>query len=116
MKKILFVLLMAPGLALAAEQLPDTAPPDDDAPQTRDQVRAQPLNGSELEAMYLESPRELDTSEERRGLNAARPDINYLEEEQQEMRQRQAENVRPPALRDNTPPPPPPTLIPIREL
>lgn len=116
MKKILFVLLMAPGLALAAEQLPDSAPPDDDAPQTRDQVRAQPLNGSELEAMYLESPRELDTSDESRGMNAVSPDTRYLEDEQQEMRQRQAENVRPPPLRDDAPPPPPPTLIPIREL
>jgi len=116
MKKIMIALLMAPSLTVVAEQLPDSAPPDDDAPQTREQVPAMPLDGNELDAMYLESPRELDTSEERRGLNAARPDINYLEEEQQEMRQRQAENVRPPALRDDTPPPPPPTLIPIRQL
>lgn len=116
MKKIMIALLMAPGLAVAAEQLPDSAPPDDDAPQTRDQVRAQPLDGSELEAMYLESPRELDTSDESRGMNAVSPDTRYLEDEQQEMRQRQAENVRPPPLRDDAPPPPPPTLIPIREL
>jgi len=116
MKKIMIALLMAPGLAVAAEQLPDSAPPDDDAPQTREQIPAQPLDGSELEAMYLESPRELDTSDDNRGMNAVSPDTRYLEEEQQEQRQRQAENVRPPALRDDTPPPPPPTLIPIRQL
>ena len=116
MKKIMIALLMAPGLSLAAEQLPDSAPPDDDAPQTREQVPAQPLDGKELEALYLESPRELDTSDENRGMNAVSPDTRYLEDEQQELRQRQAESVRPPALRDNTPPPPPPTLIPIREL
>ena len=116
MKKILIALLMAPGLVVAAEQLPDSAPPDNDSPQTREQVPAQPLDGKELEAMYLESPRELDTSDESRGMNAVSPEGRYLEDEQQEFRQRQAENVRPPELRDNAPPPPPPTLIPIREL
>ena len=116
MKKIMIALLMAPGLVVAAEQLPDSAPPDNDAPKTREQVPAQPLDGKELEAMYLESPRELDTSDESRGMNAVSPEGRYLEDEQQEFRQRQAENVRPPELRDNTPPPPPPTLIPIREL
>lgn len=112
----MIALLMAPGLVVAAEQLPDSAPPDSDTPQTRDPLPAQPLDGSELEAMYLESPRELDTSDESRGMNAVSPESRYLEDEQQEFRQRQAENVRPPELRDNTPPPPPPTLIPIREL
>jgi hypothetical protein len=116
MKKIMIALLMAPSLTVVAEQLPDSAPPDDDAPQTREQLPALQLDGSELEAMYLESPRELDTSDENRGMNAVSPDTRYLEDEQQEMRQRQAENVRPPPLRDDTPPPPPPTLIPIREL
>ena len=63
MKKIMIALLMAPGLAVAAEQLPDSAPPDDDAPQTREQIPAEPLNGSELEAMYLQSQRELVNSD-----------------------------------------------------
>ncbi len=109
-------LLMVPGLAVAAEQLPDSAPPDSDAPQTRERGPALPLDGSELEAMYLESPRELDTSDENRGLNAVSPDTRYLEDEQRELLQRQNDSLRPPALRDDAPPPPPPTLIPIREL
>ncbi len=116
MKKILIGLMLTPCFAVAAEQLPDSAPPEEDAPQTRETGPAAPLDGAELDALYLASPRELDTSEERRGMNAVRPDLNYLEEEQQEMRQRQAESVRPPAVRDDTPPPPPPTLIPIRQL
>ena len=38
MKTILKTLILAPGLAWATEQLPDTAPPDDAAPQTRETV------------------------------------------------------------------------------
>ena len=62
------------------------------------------------------SPVELDTSDENQGLNALSPEARYLENEQQEMRQRQAETVRPATVPDNTPPPAPPNLIPIRDL
>ena len=116
MKTILKTLLFAPALALAAEQLPDAAPPDDETPRTREKSPAQPLNGQEMESLYLQSPVELDTSDESRGLNAVSPDTRYLENEQQELRQRQAESLRPPPVQDDTPPPPPPTLMPIRDL
>lgn len=117
MKIILTTLILAPGLAWAAEQLPDTAPPDDAAPHTREKGPAHPMDGKEMDSLYLQSPVELDTSDESRGLNALSPDARYLENEQQEqIRQRQAESVRPPPVQDNTPPPPPPTLIPIRDL
>ena len=116
MKTILKTLILTPGLAWAAEQLPDTAPPDDAAPQTREKDPAHPMDGEEMDSLYLQSPVELDTSDENRGLNALSAEARYLENEQQEMRQRQAESVRPPAVRDDTPPPPPPTLIPIRQL
>ncbi|MAX56833.1 MAG: hypothetical protein CL537_15190 [Alcanivoracaceae bacterium] len=117
MKRLITSLLLAPGLSLAAEQLPDTAPPDDQAPQTRESGPATPLNGEELESLYLQSPVELDTSDESQGLNAMSNEARFLENEQQEMRQRQAETARPPAPPpSDTPPPPPPTLIPIRDL
>ena len=111
MKTILKTLILAPGLAWAAEQLPDTAPPDDAAPQTREKGPAHPMD-----ALYLQSPVELDTSDENRGLNALSAEARYLENEQQEMRQRQAETVRPATVPENTPPPAPPNLIPIRDL
>ncbi len=116
MKTILKTLILTPGLAWAAEQLPDTAPPDDAAPQTREKGPAHPMDGEEMDSLYLQSPVELDTSDENRGLNALSAEARYLENEQQEMRQRQAETVRPATVPENTPPPAPPNLIPIRDL
>ncbi|WP_421711591.1 hypothetical protein [Alcanivorax sp.] len=115
MKKIMIALLMAPALSLAAEQLPDSAPRT--MMRRKPASRFPPAAGWQGAGGHVSGvPPELDTSDESRGMNAVSPDTRYLEDEQQELRQRQAESVRPPALRDNTPPPPPPTLIPIREL
>lgn len=116
MKLPLATLLFLPALVWAAEPLPDTAPPEDQAPQTRERPFGQPLLGEELEALYLQSPLELDISGERQGLNALSPDSRYLENEQQEQQRRRAESFRPPPVDSDAPKAPPPTLIPLQGL
>ena len=75
------------------------------------------MDGEEMDSLYLQSPVELDTSDESQGLNALSPDARYLENEQQEqLRQRQAESVRQPTVPADTPPPAPPSLTPVRDL
>lgn len=114
-KFILITILNAPLLVMA-EQLPDTAPPDSEEPRTEARLPAQALDGEEMDSLYLQSPVELDTSGEDQGLNAVSQENRYLENDLQELRQRQAETVQPPPIQDEAPPPPPPTLMPIRQL
>lgn len=108
---------LAPASLLASEQLPDSAPPDDQAPQSRENGPSQALESDELEALYLQSPVELDTTDESQGLNALSSESRYLENEQQELLQRQRDTVQIiPSPEDAPPPPPPPTLMPVRDL
>lgn len=108
-----FVFSVMP-LAWAAETLPDSAPPDSEAPQTRESTSATPLDGDEMDSLYLASPVELDTTDESQGLNAVSNDDRFYEE-QQELRERTSVSV----TRSQTPEAPParpPTLIPIRDM
>ncbi|EKF73425.1 hypothetical protein A11A3_13770 [Alcanivorax hongdengensis A-11-3] len=110
-------LLLTPLLAWSAEQLPDNAPPDSEAPQPKKKPSAPTLDGKEMDSFYLQSPVELDTSDERKGLNAISKDNRYPDNGANDInRQRQAESVTPPPLpADNdVPKAPPPTSMPIR--
>ena len=114
--RVLTIALLVPGSLLAAEQLPDSAPPDEEAPQTRETGPTKALESHELEALYLQSPVELDTTDESQGLNAMSNDSRYLENEQQELLQRQRDTVQIIPIPEDTTPPPPPTLMPVRDL
>lgn len=113
------VILLGPLLAWSAEKLPDSSPPDKDTPETDAAPAGQPLKGEEMGAFYLQSPVELDTSDEKKGLNAVSSDNRYLDNDNQDQTlQRQAESLRPAPLpsQDEQPKAPPPTLMPIRGL
>ncbi len=110
------IALLAPVTSLAAEQLPDSAPPDEQAPQTREEGPSQALDSRELESLYLASPVELDTTDEGKGLNALSEESRYLESEQQEMLERQRNAVQIIRTPEESTPPPPPTLMPVRDL
>ncbi|MZR63196.1 hypothetical protein [Alcanivorax sp. DP30] len=116
MLRTLIMASLAPVSLLANEQLPDSAPPDDKAPQSREKGPSQALESHELEALYLQSPVELDTTDESQGLNALSSESRYLENEQQELLQRQRDTVQVIPTPNDTPPAPPPTLMPVRDL
>jgi len=115
MLRTLLIASLAPAALPAAEQLPDSAPPDEQAPQSREKGPSQALESHELEALYLQSPVELDTTDENQGLNALSSDSRYLENDQ-ELLQRQRDTVQIIPTPDDSPPPPPPTLMPVRDL
>ena len=119
MKRIILHTLMMASLAPltlpAAEQLPDSAPPDEQAPQTSEKGPAKAMESHELESLYLESPVELDTTDESKGLNAISSESRYLENDQ-ELLQRQRDTVQVIPTPEEAPPPPPPTLMPVRDL
>lgn len=116
MLRTLTIALLVPGSLLAAERLPDSAPPDEQAPQTSEKGPTKALESHELEALYLQSPVELDTTDESQGLNALSNDSRYLENEQQELLQRQRDTVQIVPTPEAATPPPPPTLMPVRDL
>lgn len=113
---LIIATLLTSGNVLSAEQLPDTAPPDEQAPQSREKGPSEALDSHELEALYLQSPVELDNTDENQGLNAVSSESRYLENEQQELLQRQRDTVQIIRTPEETPPPTPPTLMPIRDL
>lgn len=115
MIRTVILLALTPAPLLAAELLPDNSPPDDQAPQTREKGPAKALESHELEELYLQSPVELDTSDENQGLNAVSSESRYLENDQ-ELLQRQRDTVQIIRAPEETPPPPPPTLMPVRDL
>ena len=115
MLRTLMMVTLSPAVLLADEQLLDRAPPDDQARQTREKGPNQALNSEELESLYLQSPVELDTTDESQGLNALSSDSRYLESDQ-ELLQRQRDTVQIIPTPEEATPPTPPTLIPVRDL
>lgn len=95
--------------ASATDQLPDSAPADQDNDQEMSQRLSAPLMKSdELEQLYLESPRLLETEEQRKGGESLRDELRYSETDLLERERRQAQQRElPPPLEIPLVTPPP---------
>lgn len=114
----LTLLLLLPALAISNETLPDSAPQErEDSQAMQDRFGAEAMSLEELEQLFLASPVELDTEEERSGGSAV-SDQRGVEEsiilQRERERERSLQNIEMPSR--DLPPAPLPTYNPIRDL
>lgn len=110
----LFTLLLFTCFASAAEQLPDSAETEiDDSASMKDRFSNPAMNQQEMQNLYLQSPVELDNTEEE-GIRSVNDQRRYSETDLQLREQLQGGTKPSPQIDLDTPPPLPSN--PIRQL
>lgn len=120
MKAPFALLLWLPLMATAAEQLPDSAPVEDEDPAAMaERFDAPPMGSEEMQSLYLKSPVQLENAEEKAGLESLSDEDRYKEADLYFRELQNSENLLPiPSLEPQNEPPgiPDIPITPMREL